>query len=429
VSNSLSVAAITLALRGLLDTAVPALDSALVGLQVTTRTPDAARTNLSGPSLNLFLYRTATNAGWSNLNPPLAVRSGETGFPALALDLHYLLTAYGAEDTDSTATSHRALGAAMSVLHDHPLLDGETIRAALPGSDVEEQGERIRMSPVPLSVDDLSKLWSGFATQYRLSAAYVVSVVLIDSLRPIRSALPVLTRGQDDRGPVAVSGGGPAMHALVPPRGQAAVRLGEEVLVNGTRLTDLATVFRLASLLPNPLPPVELQRRPPMPSEPVDQVSLRVLPLAEDPDALGRWAPGFVSVTAVLTPPDLPAVVSNAVAMALAPSITVAPKAAEGPAAPGSTLTVTCAPRVRPGQRVTLLLAGRQLAPKSLTQPDPASPTFADTPTTVTFEVPDVPRGTYPVRLRVDGVDSIPVKYLGDPPMPTFDPDQQVSVP
>jgi hypothetical protein len=429
VSNSLSVAAITLALRGLLDTAVPALDSSLVGLQVTTRTPDAARTNVNVPSLNLFLYRAATNAGWSNLDPPLAVRPGESGFPALALDLHYLLTAYGAEDTDSTATSHRALGAAMSVLHDHPLLDGEAILAALPGSDVQDQVERIRISPVPLSVDDLSKLWSGFATQYRLSAAYVVSVVLIDSLRPTRSALPVLTRGPDDRGPVAVSGAGPVVRALLPPRGQAAVRLGEEVIVDGTRLTDPSTVFRIASLLPDPLPPVELQRRPPMPGEPADQVSLRILPLDEDPDALGRWAPGFVSVTAVLTPPDLPVVVSNAVAVALAPSITVSPKATDGPAAPGSTLTVLCTPRVRPGQRVTLLLAGRQLAPSSLIQPDPASPTFADTATTITFEVPDVPGETYPVRLRVDGVDSIPVTYAGDPPLPTFDPDQQVSVP
>lgn len=428
MSNSLSVAAITLALRRLLDKSVPALDPDLVGLQVTTRPPDAARANVDGPSINLFLYRTVTNAGWSNLDPPMTVRPGEAGVPALALDLHYLVTAYGAEDTDNAATSHRALGAAMSVLHDHPVLDGDAILAALPGSDVQDQVERIRISPVPLSVDDLSKLWGGFATQYRLSVAYVVCVVLIDSRRPTRSALPVLTRGQDDRGPVAVGGAGPALRALTPPRGQAAVRLGEEIVVDGTRLTDPSTVFRLASLLPDPPPPVELPRRAPTPDE-GDRVSLRIPPLAEDPDALGRWAPGFVSLTAVLAPPGLPLVVSNAVACAIAPSITVSPRAADGPAAPGSVLTVTCAPRLRPGQQVALVLAGHQVRPTSITQPDPGLPTFDQTPTSVSFEVPDVPSGTHPVRLRVDGVDSIPVAYSGDPPLPAFDPDQQVSVP
>lgn len=424
MSNSLSLAAVTLALRGLLTTAVPALDSALAGLQVTTRPPDAARTNVDSSSLNLFLYRTVTNAAFSNLDPRPTVRPGEAGLPALALDLHYLLTAYGPEDADSTATSHRVLGAAMSVLHDHPLLDGDAIHTALPDSNVHEQLERIRISPVPLSVDDLSKLWGGFATQYRLSVAYVATVVVIDSRRPVRSALPVLTRGQADQGVTAVPGAGPVLRTLTPPRSQSGVRLGEEVVVDGSQLGDPATLFRFTSLLPEPLPPVELRRRPPAPGEPPDQVVLRLQPLAEDPDALGRWAPGFVSVTAVLAPPGLPVVVSNALAVAVAPTITVSPRAADGPAAPGSTLRVTCAPRVQPGQQVWLLLAGRQVASASLTNPaDPASPTE------LAFDLPDVPAGSHPVRLRVDGVDSIPVTYAGDPPLPAFDPDQQVTVP
>lgn len=424
MSNTLSVAAVTLALRGLLTTAVPALDSALAGLQVTTRPPDAARANVDASSLNLFLYRTVINAAFSNLDPPTTVRPGEVGFPALALDLNYLLTAYGPEDADSTATSHRVLGAAMSVLHDHPLLDGDEIHVALAGSDVHEQLERIRVSPVPLSVDDLSKLWGGFATQYRLSVAYVASVVVIDSHRPVRSALPVLTRGQADRGVTTLPGAGPALRSLTPPRSQSAVRLGEELVVDGAQLGDPETLFRFTSLLPEPLPPVELRRRPPEPHEPAAQVALRLRPLVEDPDALGRWAPGFVSVTAVLAPPGLPVILSNAVVVAVAPAITVTPRAADGPAAPGGTLTVTCAPRVQPDQKVWLLLAGRQVAPATLTTP--ADPSL---PTTLTFEVPDVPAGSHPVRLRVDGVDSIPVTYDGDPPLPAFDPDQQVAVP
>lgn len=428
MSNSLAIAAVTLALRRLLDTTVPQLDSDLMGLQVTTRTPDAARTNVNGDSLNLFLYRAVTNAAWSNMDPPFAVRPGESGLPALALDLHYLLTVYSGEASDSTAASHRVLGAAMSVLHDHPLLDGDEINAALAGSDVKSQPERVRISPIQLSVDDLSKLWGGFATQYRTSVAYVVSVLLIDSRRPTNSPLPVLTRGRDDTGVVAVASAGPLLRALIPPRSQPAVRLGEELTVDGSQLTDPATTFRFTSLVPEPPAPVELARRPVNTGEPADQVKVRILPLAEDPDALGRWAPGFASVVAVLAPPDVPVVTSNAVTVAIAPAITLRPRAVDGPAAPGSNLTVTCSPRIRADQRVALLLAGRQVAPASLTNPNPNQPNFPQTPTTLTFVVPEVPAGTYPVRLRVDGVDSIPVSYAGDPPLPAFDPEQQVQV-
>jgi hypothetical protein len=45
---------------------------------------------------------------------------------------------------------------------------------------------------------------------------------------------------------------------------------------------------------------------------------------------------------------------------------------------------------------------------------------------TVTF--PAVSAGTYVVRLRVDGVDSDPVHYVGSPPLPEFDPASQVVV-
>lgn len=156
---------------------------------------------------------------------------------------------------------------------------------------------------------------------------------------------------------------------------------------------------------------------------------VRPLDLADDPDALGRWVPGFYTVTALLDPPDLPPLVSNAIVLALAPSITVSPNSAGGaPVAPGATLTVTCRPRAHPGQRVQLLLGDQLLEPTGFTNPDPASPTYPDTPTTLTFTVPPVDGGLYPVRLRVDGVDSLPVTFVGDDEIPQFDLHQQVQV-
>jgi len=428
VSNTLAIAAATTALRNLLQAGIPALDPDLSDLEVTTRSPDAARENLSATSLNLFLYRTAVNAGWSNTDLPSSVRPGETGYPPLALNLQYLVTAYGRDAVDKDAWSHRVLGGAMSVLHDHPLLGADEIRQATNGNDLAEQPERIRISWLPLTVDDISRLWTAFQSQYRVSVAYEVTVVLIDSRRPSRAPLPVLTRGQDDRGVMAVTGGAPVLRAIRPPRSQPAGRLGEDLVVEGDQL-DANPLIRFASTLPEPPPIVELPRRPPQAGEPPGRFAVRPLDQPDDPDALGRWVPGFYTVTAVLTPAGLPALVSNAVAFALAPRITVTPNASGGaPVAPGTTLTVTCSPRAHPAQRVQLLFGDQLLEPTGFTNPDPASPAFQTTPTTLTFTVPAVGTGVYLARLRVDGVDSLPVTFAGNGEIPRFDPGQQVQV-
>src|SRR5262249_23935308 len=145
----------------------------------------------------------ALDAAWSNRDVPWLARPGETGHPALPLTLYYLVTAFGANDDDTVA--HRLLGRAMSVLHDHPVLGADEIRVAIPNNDLFLQRERIRVPAQPLSVDEMYKLWTAFQTQYRISAAYQAAVVLIDSTLPTRTPLPVLTRGPDDRGPVAQS--------------------------------------------------------------------------------------------------------------------------------------------------------------------------------------------------------------------------------
>jgi hypothetical protein len=369
------------------------------------------------------------NAGWSNTDMPRSVKPGETGYPPLALDLQYLVTAYGRDAIDKDAVSHQVLGGAMSVLHDHPVLGAAEIRSALQRNDLAEQLERIRITWLPLTVDDMSRLWTAFQSQYRVSVAYEVTVVLIDSLRPSRTPLPVLTRGQDDRGVTAVTGGAPVLRGIRPPRSQPAARLGEDVVIEGDHL-DADPVIRFASLLPEPPPVVELPRRPPQAGEPAGSFAVRLPGQADDPDALGRWVPGFYTVTAVLLPAGLPPLVSNAIALALAPAITVTPNASGGgvTAAPGTPLTVTCSPRAHPGQRVQLLFGDQVLEPTGFSNPDPALPAFKTTPTTLTFTVPAVDAGVYTVRLRVDGVDSLPVTFAGGSQVPQFDPEQQVRV-
>src|SRR5262245_11605325 len=65
--------------------------------------------------LNIFLYKTDLNAGWRNMPPPTA-KPGENATPPLALNLEYLVIAYGEDDKEEPA--HWFLGQAMLLLHD-----------------------------------------------------------------------------------------------------------------------------------------------------------------------------------------------------------------------------------------------------------------------------------------------------------------------
>ena len=109
----------------------------------------------------------------------------------------------------------------------------QEIGSALAGNDLGEQFEMLKITPLPMGVDEISKLWMVFQTQYRVSAAYEVTVLLIDSRTPVEAALPVLKRGQQDRGPTAVTGAAPALREIRLPRSQPAARLGEDIVIAG----------------------------------------------------------------------------------------------------------------------------------------------------------------------------------------------------
>jgi hypothetical protein len=148
--------------------------------KVTTKPPHKARTGSDqGNQLNLFLYQTAPNAAWRPRDSIGQLKEGDRNQPPLALNLYYLITAYGRNDDD--ILSHRLLGQAMSLLHDRGDLSAEEIEASLPGNDLYEQVEveQVRITPQSLSTEELSRLWSIFQAPYHVSAAYQVSVVLM----------------------------------------------------------------------------------------------------------------------------------------------------------------------------------------------------------------------------------------------------------
>jgi hypothetical protein len=404
VSSPLAISAVTAAIRNLLTAGVHA-DSELSDADITTSPPSKAPKDDAKNEINLFLYQATPNAGWSNLEPPTA-RPGENGRPLLALDLHYLLTVHGKGFDE--VLSHRLLGRAMRVLHDHPLLGRDEIESALNGEEVGDQLERIRITPEPLTLDEMSKLWSSFQTEYRMSTAYQATVVLIEGDRTSPTPLPVLTRGEGDVGPVVVPEPTPPFPTLVsaePPGGQDAALLGEEVTLRGHHLEDATTARLTGRRLAEPL------LVPLLPGTTADSAKLDL------PTDTAVLPAGLYALSLLVGPGDENERETNAVALAVAPELlTVAPSPAARDAGGDVTLTVTCRPHVRSEQAVALLLGSREVRAEA----HPA------TIGSLTFEVVRARAGQPWLRLRVDGVDSRLVDRTVTPPV--FDPTQRVTI-
>lgn len=215
MSNALGIASVTHVLKDLLnDGLINQNASAAVGTAITVSSLPPGQVEpqqgSANSQLNLFMYRVSYNSGWSNVGYPSRNSSGEViSNPPLALNLHYLLTAFG----EAELHSEILLGFAMQLLHENPTLDRNLIRnslsvasvtnpggrlpidlLALAGSGLAEQIELIKIAPEPLNTEEMSKLWTAFQTKYRPCTAYVATVVLIESDKPASSPLPVMRR-------------------------------------------------------------------------------------------------------------------------------------------------------------------------------------------------------------------------------------------
>lgn len=423
MSNALAIAAVTATLQSILTDKVTddlppgaLADYNLGNTTVTTKSLDKARDSNETVlnQINLFLYQTTPNTAMSNMDMPAHVKPGETGQPPAALDLHYIVTAYGGNDNDTAA--HILLGQVTRIFHDNAMLSRSEIQGALPGNDLHEQVERVRITAQPLSLEEVSKLWAAFQTNYRISAAYRVSVVLIESKRPAKTPLPVLTRGPADEGVVVqpdLTPPYPAIEEVVLPPHQWSARLGDALTLTGHHLDGAAV--EVCFTHPRLTESIVL---PPEPGPTAAQVKVKIPDVADDPDAPAKWPSGFYTVAVVVTEGE--ARVTNELSFALASRIeSISPTTATG----DFQLTVTCRPQVRLEQRVVLLFGSSEIPADPFSEPGTSSDA-----TTLTFQIQDAAPGKYYIRLRVDGVDSLLVKYEGTPPKPVFDPDQKVEV-
>ena len=398
MSTGQAIEAVTLTVRNLLST---------VTNNVTVRPPDRAREGQdNGAQLNVFLYEVAHNPALRNFEPPTQAQGGSGLQAPLALGLRYLVTAYS--DDPNRAADHDLLGRAMQQLHEHPVLSRTRLEGVLGAANVHLQLERVRFTPIQLSSEEVSKLWTSFQTNYRLSVAYEASVVLIDNPTGV-APLPVLKRGRDpldehgdDEGPRVAVGGPPTItNAFVEAwRGRPGVpaRTGDRIVVEGQDLGgDVVEVLLHHDRL---VDPVVVAAEPASTADRVLVTLPAVVPA------------GLVRISVLSRSAQDPALRSNTIGFAVATRISAITATPDAGGSSSIDIVVNC-DRVVADQSAQLVVGSRQVPAQQ--------PVTAGGQLTFVVDGFDPPSRPYTVRLRVDGVDSIP---LVDP-----DPDPAVALP
>ena len=437
MSTALAIAGVTQLLRDLLNDGIVDNDvAANIGTNVVVhaRAPDLLDpVNDENSVLNVFLYKVDPQTNWQN--EILATRGPDGRRVAntpLALDLYYLISAASGEDLHADIL----LGHAMQILHEHPGFDRDEIISgltpapviagglppvlqALAQAGLADQVEHLRISPIYLGLEEMSKLWSAFQTSYRSSMAYRVSSVIIARQEPTMQPLPVLTIGTNNAGPeVAPSftAGPPFLRAVTLPQGQPSARLGDTLVLWGQGLDGLNLLVRFESpVLDDPID---------LPPDTGGGARMRSVTI---PNAPATWAAGVFTVRFLAAPASgEPHRASNSVAIQIAPRPQLPPASVTRPDPQTVQVTLAIRPRIRPDQQVELILGGTAV----LAPPRTAVQTQAS------FDFPALAAGSYPLRLRVDGVESwlvqrelAPVAPNFEPRPPVFDPAQAVTVP
>ncbi|WP_327421493.1 DUF4255 domain-containing protein [Streptomyces sp. NBC_01230] len=191
MSNALAIATVTQALALLIENNLsPEMD---IAVKVETRKPPAEPP--VEPTINVFLYQVTPNPSMRHTDLPTRASDGTLlKRPVAALDLHFLISAYGEE---AELVGQRLIGCVVRTLHEIPVMPAELIELAaerpyLAGSDLVDSPQRLRFTPTVMDIDETSKLWGMLhQTPYALSVAYQASLVLIEGRERPVPAKPV----------------------------------------------------------------------------------------------------------------------------------------------------------------------------------------------------------------------------------------------
>lgn len=404
MSHTLSLVAVTAVLKDLLENGLvnDSITASIGDVIVTALPPDRVSVGTDERAqLNLFLYQVTRNRNADRIAQEIrgkrlpTVKEIRCANPSLALDLHYLLTAYGAKDFQSELL----LGYVMQLLHEMPVLTSDIIETALKNasavntssvlsqalssvsvSDLAENIGQIKISPEFFSMEETSKLWSALQTNYRPSAAYCVSMVVIESRNSNRYSHTVPLSRPIVEEVTARSGAMPEIVA------------GSILLIRGKQLRGDLTRIRL-SVVESLLEPQDVMET---------QVNLSL------PPNLFAGIHG-VQVVHLLGGRGVQSqeVESNIMPFVLHPTIAVSKAHVQenGNKLYSGEISIECNPKVQKAQRVILLLyevSSHGAEPYSF----PAAPRNEDTKL-LAFPVNNVRAGTYLVQIQVDGAASL----------------------
>ena len=427
MSSALAIAGVTAVLRDLLnDGLINHNVAGVVGtsVRVSVGPPDQVvpGNGNEASQLNLFLHQVTPNLGWRNEGLPSRDPSGRQRMSntPLALDLHYLLSAYSSGDLHGEIL----LGYAMQLLHENPVLTRQAILTALSpspavgntlppalralsDSGLENQIEQIKITPEYLNIEEMSKIWTATQSHLRPTTAYMASVVLIESTRPVRSPLPVLSRGPVD--PVTHRDRGiQVIPDLLPPlptieevtlaEGQPVARLGQTVNLSGHHLDGTGRTILLVN------DRFDINQSIAALGTGGAALMQFVIPVAQAANfPVGVWHVGV----SVLRPGEATPRESNRLAMTIAPEITGLPISVARDGTGTASFSINFRPVLRPGQKVALVLGQQEYSPQSFVAPV----------STLSFVIPNAPVGNHLARLRVDGIDSPIIDRSATPPV------------
>lgn len=427
MSNFLAIATVTEVLRSLLDEATAGAVTELQ-VDVTTDRPDAIKTDDGRAHVNLFLYQVLPNSAWRNAHVPTRrAGGGLIDQPLAALDLRYLLTFAG---DGSRQVAERLMGAALAELETRPQLSRRHIRDVIQAqqvskpflalSDLADQPELVKLTQLPLDLEELSKLWSVFfQVPYCLSVAYEASVVLVESVAAPQQALPVRgpapPDGRDGRNLYVDPFRQPLIEELIASTGAGEpIVAGSTLRLRGQRLRGELTGVTLGGIEVGALPvePQDTEIELPLTTPPVPAAALRA---------------GVLGVQVVhrrmLGTPPAPhrGVESNVAAFVLRPTLTAVTVENPAPDADGTRsgdLRLELDPPVGKHQRVTVLLnelitasppapaPDRPPRAYSFEAPSRSAPAEPESVTEIVVPFERVRPDDYLVRVQVDGAES-----------------------
>ncbi len=396
-------------------------------INVAGSAPESVRTD-GGCQLSVYLFHVSQDRFQRN-SPVTGSRERVPVIPfqPLSLELYYLVTAFA---DANYIQEQQAMSIALRCFHENPIVRRTVL---IDGANVDEE---FCLTMEVESADELSRMWQATTAAQRLSAVYKVSVVFVTPPAPTRGLAPKPTTFHLSADPTALplAGAGHVIgtlrtvNYLAPdatamsgvPRSYdlspATVAAGEEFLLLGAGLNQ-ATSQRVYLLLPDGTEHDISAWKTPDPGPPANLLQTGARMTLRLPASVGALPanaplPGIYQLRVGVdgaTPYR-----SNATPFSIAAHIN-GPTGGPPPPAPiltpaGGVFTLNGL-GFSAGQTEVLLDTVALVAGAGA--PNPGEFGLNPAGTVITFRpLPNLPPGRYTVRVRVNGVESVPSWWI-----------------